>query len=243
MRRKMGTMQSNVRPELFHKDPGVPPLQRARRLIEASKKEALELSADVQARVKFIEKTWWGLARLVDTCLKRHVPAALGMTAKQWMDKYLEGSLSDAFRKLRIFRGLAGVPDEKIYEMPERNAYELCRLPEAQRKSPEWVDQAAKLPVAQFKDRVDEALEKKGIARDKFGDFYLRAPVDVIEELQAAEAKIAKILSLDIETRPGLRIQVWSAIAALVNTTEEKALLVEMQGDENHEEVQGRQEC
>jgi hypothetical protein len=189
----------------------------------------------VQARVKSIEKSWWGLARVVDTCLKRHVPAALGMNAKQWMEKYLEGSLSDAFRKLRIFRALAGVPDDKIEEMPERNAYELCRLPEAQRKSLEWVDQATKLPVAQFRERVVEALEKRGISQDKFGDFYLRAPVDVIEELRGAEAKVAKILSLDIETRPELRIQVWSAIAALVNTTEEKALLVEMQGDESHE--------
>jgi hypothetical protein len=233
----MVKQQSNVRPKPVHMGPPVASLEKPRRQIEASKKEAVELSADVQARVKSIEKSWWGLARLVDICLKRHVPAALGMNAKQWMEKYLEGSLSDAFRKLRIFRSLAGAPDEKIQEMPERNAYELCRLPEAQRKSPEWVDQATKLPVAQFKDRVDEALEKRGIAREKFGDFYLKAPVDVIEELQAAEAKVAKILSLDIETRPGLRIQVWSAIAALVNTTEEKALLVEMQRDENHEEV------
>jgi len=121
--------------------------------------------------------------RCFDPVPTGYVPAALGMNAKQWMEKYLEGSLSDAFRKLRIFRSLAGVPDEKIQEMPERNAYELCRLPEAERKSPEWVDQATKLPVAQFKDRVDEALEKRGIAREKFGDFYLKAPVDVIEEL------------------------------------------------------------
>jgi hypothetical protein len=30
---------------------------------------------------------------------------------------------------------------------------------------------------------------------------------------------------------------VWSATAALVNTTEEQVLLVEMTGDENHEAV------
>jgi hypothetical protein len=162
--------------------PATTVLGKQLRLAGASKKEALELSHQVQAAVKSIEKTWWQLARLVDTCLKRRVPAALGLNAKQWMDRYLEASLSTAFRRLRIFRELSGVSEEKIMAMPELNATQLCRLPERERKSEEWVEQATSLPAAEFREKVDSALEERGIVREKFGDWHLKAPVDVIED-------------------------------------------------------------
>lgn len=105
------------------------PKEAALAVVDASPKEARDLSAQAQEGAKTIETAWWKLARLVDICLKRHVPRALGLTAKQWLEKYLEGSVSDAFRKRRTLLQLEGVPEEKLHAMKQANAQQLCRLP------------------------------------------------------------------------------------------------------------------
>ena len=202
------------------------------KIVDASKKEARELSQEVQEGMNALERKWWHVGRLIDACMKRHVPRALGLTAKQWMEKYLEGSLSDAFRKMRVIRGLAGVPEEKINSLKQANATQLLRLPEAERKSEEWLDRAAKEPISEFKERVDKRLEERGIPREKFRDFYLKAPVGVIGQMEAAEKKIAAMLGLNTFVDSGWRIPAWEAIAVMVNTTPEEKLQIEMVGAE-----------
>jgi hypothetical protein len=187
---------------------------------DASKKEAVEFSARVQEGVRYIEKSWWSLASLVDECLRRHVPAAMGMNAKSWMEKYLEGSLTDTFRKLRIFRRLAGVPRESVEAMKQANAEALCRLPERERISPEWVEKATTTPIKEFREQVDHRLEEKGIIHEKFVLWSIRIPESLAERFEEAEKKVAFALTIDIETNPGNRILVWEAIAVLVNDSQ-----------------------
>jgi hypothetical protein len=190
---------------------------------EATKEEAKALTKQVQEKTRTIERSWWELAKLVDKCLHKHVPSVLGLTAAAWMEKYLQGSVSDAFRKLRIARGLAGVPEAKLLEMPERNAYQLVRLPEKQRKSPEWVNRAIEQPTAEFKEAVEVAIEKKtGQVREKWVTFAVRLPEAVNEHFELAITELARAESLDIQQKPALKIQCMDLIAALV--------ILEMQG-------------
>jgi hypothetical protein len=207
------------------------------RLKEASKDEAKTLTKTVQTKVKAIERGWWSLAKLVDTCLKRHVPAALGMNAHTWLHTYMEGSLSDAFRKLRIVRALAGVPEQKIVAMKERNAYELCRLPEKERKSAEWVNKATRLPVEEFKEEVAHVLEKKGITREPMTDFYVRLTQSAHDNVvEPAMQKAARLLSIDLEQKPQLLVEVFEKICLFVLTTEDERFLIETEGGK-HQEV------
>ena len=200
------------------------------RIVDASKKEAIDLSNEVQEGVNALERKWWHIGRLVDVCLKRHVPRALGLTAKQWMEKYLEGSLSDAFRKMRVIRSLEGVPEEKLHAMKQANAQQLCRLPEAERKSEEWVELAASAPIGEFKEKVEKRLDERHIPRENFGEFHLEAPAGIIEQMEAAEKKVAAMLGLNTFVETGWRIQAWEAIASMVNNTAEEHLKIEIEG-------------
>jgi hypothetical protein len=211
-----------------------PSLAKTTHHSDASKKEAIELSVRVQEGVQHIEKSWWSLASLVDECLKRHVPAAMGMNAKAWMEKYLEGSLTDTFRKLRIFRRLAGVPRERIEAMKQANAEALCRLPERERISPEWVEKATTTPTKEFREQVDQRLEAKGVTRERFIRWTVDVPESLYERLDEAEKKVASALTIDIETQRGSRFLVWEAIAALINDSQ-------LSVEQLKEEIEGRE--
>src|SRR5690348_10307622 len=129
-------------------------LAKPQRIIKATVEQAKRMTAEVRKEWKILETGWLRLGRLVDKCLKERVPEALGLTAHQWMEKNLPGSTSKAWRALRIVRAFEGVPDEKLAQVSEGNAYALTRLPEKERKSKEWVEKAATESNEDFREDV-----------------------------------------------------------------------------------------
>jgi hypothetical protein len=127
---------------------------------------------------------------------------------KDWMDARLGNSMSTAYSALRS----KGIPEQTLERIPERNAYHLTRLPETERHSDTWVGKAATLPTKDFKEEVERELEKKTrFQKEEIRTFSVALPKPVYESLCAAEEKIARALTIDIETKPGSRIRLGSS--------------------------------
>jgi hypothetical protein len=199
---------------------------------EIDLEEAKERTARHRQDFLGIRKSWVRLGREVAESVDLRVPAKLGMNMRDWMAQTFEDGKTKIFRELQSYRALAGVPEKQLEAIAEGNAHELTRLPEVERKSPEWVEKAVDMPAAEFREAVTVALEKKGVPREEMRTFAVIVSKSIYDEMQAAERKIAKMCSLDIEAKPGLRMICWSNIASLVNTTEESHLVIEMEGKE-----------
>jgi hypothetical protein len=213
---------------------------RLDRIRNATKAEALAHSKYIKGQVKLAGRTWINIAKHLKAGLRAHEPEALGMNAKQWIVQHTDGqvTLSDAFKKMRILEGLKHLPEEKILEIGICNGETLCRLPEKERKSPEWVRKATEMPKAEFSEAVETATEvRTGHKRSVFVAFHINLPEDIHAQLEAAIVKIARVANLDIQTRPGLRIQAIEYLAQLVNGTEEQHLVLEMEGGEEPAKV------
>ena len=149
-----------------------------------------------------------------------------------WMTARLGESLSSAFSALRSVRALQGVPEEKLKRIGERNAHMLTYLPEKERKNEEWIEKAATLPTKDFNRVVRAALEKRtGLPLEKFKTWSIALPEAVYENMCAAEKKLAWSLGFDIESHPGLRIQVWEAWTQwILLQTDEPVIKVQTEG-------------
>jgi hypothetical protein len=157
---------------------------------------------------------------------------ALGFPSFQaWTTERLGESLSNAFSALRSVRALEGVPEEKLKRIGERNAHMLTYLPEKERTSEEWLEKAATLPTKEFKQEVQIAIEQKtGLRKERFKTFSIALPEAVYENLCEAEKKLARCIDLDIETKPGNRIQVWEALAQWILQTDEPTIRMQTEG-------------
>lgn len=197
---------------------------------EATKSEAQALTQQVREQTKQLERGWWTLAKLIDTCISRRVPAALGLTAQAWMEENLQGSISDAWRKLRMARNLMGIPESELLRIPERNAYHLTRMPQEARKSQEWINKAVEMSVSDFQEAVEAALEKKtGQQREKFIIWRMRLPVAVAQRLDSAIREFAYSEGLDIEQTPALKIQCLDLMLAVI--------FLDLQGRQKENEI------
>ena len=78
---------------------------------------------------------------------------------------------------------------------------------------------------------METALETKlGIRQEQFRTFSVPLPKPVYESLREAEEKIARALSIDIETNPGSRILVREALAQWILQTDEDTLKLQTEG-------------
>lgn len=207
----------------------------ARRPKLATKAEALAMDKQADQIIDGLNSGWLNLGLLMKRMIDTQAFKPLGFAnMNEWMRKKLgtEGnSLSKAFSALRSVRALSGVPEEKLKQIGTSNALALTKLPEIERRSEEWLDKAIVTPHKQFKETVAASLEKRGVSREEERrTFSLNCPLSVYEELMAAQAKLARLLGLDIEANPGLRVVVWSRNATMINTTEDEHIIVEMQG-------------
>lgn len=210
---------------------------------EITKREAQERTAKHKKDFAAIEKSWFALGKEVAESVALQVPAKLGMTMRDWLDKTFSASSSHIFRQLQNLRALDGVPDAKLEQMSESNAHELAtKLPEKIRKSPEMVEKAINLPPAEFKREVAAIRQEKfGITPSKYRTFAVCVPIKVYEFLKEAEAKMARVLQLDLQdedARTKNLMTVWECIAQLVNSTDEAWLKVETEGGGPLEEYQ-----
>ena len=210
-------------------EPG--PSKRLRRLV-ATKAEAQVMDKQVVRIVGEIRSNWLRLGRVVQRFMDARAYQPLGFpTFQAWMTARLGESLSNVFSALRSIRALDGVPEEKLKRIGERNAHMLTYLPEKERKSEEWLEKAATLPIKEFRQEVEIALEKKtGLPQERFKTFSIALPALVYESVCEAEKKLAWSLGIDIETKPGNRIQVWEAFAQWILQTDEQTIKVQTEG-------------
>lgn len=207
-------------------------IAKPKRKAHATKAEAASLTLEVSKTWQQMEKAWFRLGRLVDLCIERCVPQALGMNAHSWMEKYLPGSTAKVWRALRIHRALKGIPEKKLEQLTEGNAYDLSRLPEKERKSEKWVSRAIELPNEKFQEEVSSVLERKGVQREEFVTLRISLPREVYDQVEQCVQKVARICELDIETVPGRRIMIWEYIAGIINGVSEETLFAAIQGSQ-----------
>lgn len=179
-----------------------------------------------------IRSNWFRLVSLIQRMMDTHAYAALGFpNIHSWMNARLGGSISSAFSALRSVRALKGVSEEKLKRIGERSAHMLNHLPERDRKSEEWIEKAATLPTKDFKHVVRAALEQKtGLPQERFKTWSIALLEAVYESMIEAEKKLASSLGIDIETKPGNRIQVWEAFAQWILQTDDQTIRVQTEG-------------
>ena len=199
---------------------------------KATKAEAEAMDKEVVRIVGEIRSNWLRLGSLIQRMIDTGAIEVLGFPSMHsWMTTRLGESISNAFSALRSVRALKGVPQEKLERIGERNAHMLTYLPERERKSDEWIEKAAKLPIKQFKQEVETTIEKKtGLPRDNFKTWSVALPEKVYESLCEAERKLAWSLGIDIETKPASRILVWEAWAQWILLTDEETIKTQTQG-------------
>ena len=199
---------------------------------KATEAEAKTMDNEVVHIVGQMRSNWLRLGRLIQEISDTQAFVPLGFpNMNAWMTSRLGESLSSAFSALRSVRALRGVPEEKLKQICERNANALSYLPEKMRKSDEWLDKAATLPIKEFKQEVQIELEKKtGMAPDRFKTFSIALPEKVYENMVEAEKKLARSIELDIEQKPGNRILVWEAFTQWILLTDEQTIKAQTEG-------------
>lgn len=212
------------------------------RRITVTKKQAERMTRKLIESWKTFERSWAGIGKMVNECLKKNVPAAMGMNAQQWLEKCIPGSASKAWRALRIHRALEGLPAKKVEQLTEGNAVALARLPEKQRKSKVWLEKAIETPNEDFKNVVDTEIAKKtGKPVEEFLRLTISLPRSVFDEFEKAVMKIGKILNLDLEYMPNRKVTAYEAMASLINGTSEKVLAGELIGQKQERDNERKQ--
>jgi hypothetical protein len=155
-----------------------PRLSKPVRRPKATEAEAKAMEKEAVRIVSEMRTGWFRLGSLIRKIIDTQAYRALGYdTLDAWMKARLGESISSAFSALRSVRALEGVPEEKLKRIGERNAHVLTYLPAQECKSAEWIEKAATLPVKEFKQEVEIALEKKtGMASERLKTFSIALP-------------------------------------------------------------------
>ena len=201
---------------------------------QITKAQALARTKKHRQDLLGLKKGWLTLGRAVAKSIDLGVPAVLGMGMVDWVNDTFEVSASHIFRVLQNFKALKGVSTSQLEQMPEGSAHQLTRLPEKERKSPAMIQKAITMKPAEFKKVVDEARQKNGYPPEEWATYARRIPKAIYDSMLEAEAKIARLLQVDIaeacEKRTANLILVVEAIAVLVNGTDESRLKIEIEG-------------
>lgn len=202
----------------------------------ATEREAHDASETIRTHFSKMETAWFDLGRMVRDALNRQVPSVLGMTAIDWLRSCVGASVSKVYRSLRIVKALEAVPEVVLQQLTEGKAYQLTRLQPKDRTSDAWIEKALELDNDAFQGAVDTHIYKKtGLAIEPRVTVSVRMDGSVAKLWKEAEEKLARVMELDILTKPGLRAQVFEGLATLVMTTDEAILRAEMVGDDGSE--------
>jgi hypothetical protein len=210
-----------------------------------TKAEALARSKEHQHEFKRMQARWLTLGKEVSKSLELGVPEKLGQNVREWLETFFDESASHIFRQVQSYRALRGVPTAQLERIPEGNAHELKRLPEKERTAPKMIERAIEMRPSEFRDHVEAIVVAKRPAlasepKEKWFTYARRVPEPVYDALMAAEAKLSRVLEIDIETeelRPKNLIPVLEGWAELVNGTAECVLKTELVGGGPFEEL------
>lgn len=204
------------------------------RVVAMTEREAKAATAAIRALFHSMQHHWYDLGTQVKTGLDRSAPVALGMNGLDWMRQMFGERLSKVHRALRIARALERLPQEKVRELTEGNAYQLTRLPESMRNSEEWLVAAMGTENDEFADKAQEALEAKGHPKkEKFTNQFPRMPITFKPLLDEVEKKLAEVMELDLELKPQeVRFQIWERAVLMLHNTPVEFLQQELVGDD-----------
>jgi hypothetical protein len=202
-----------------------------------TKKQAEKMTAAVHEKWRSMETSWADLGRMVSECLDKEVPKALGLNAEAWMDRAIPGSKTKAWRALRSYRALKGVPKAKVEQLSEGNAVALSKLPEKERKSSKWVDKAIETPNEQFTEEVAvHVAEKSGVKRDPFVILKISLPLPIFKKWEESFEKMARIFDIDISHFEGRKILVYEHIAEMIDALQDDTIKNMVVGGDGTEE-------
>ena len=138
------------------------------------------------------------------------------------------------FARLQQLKTLkaAGMPVEQIKDVQEGVARQFARLPVLEQAKA--IKQVLELTPKAMKALVDDKLGK-----EEWATLARRLPAEVVGQVEEAERKLAGMLGVDLDstvtkTRVAAYVEVYTALAQLVLTTDESRLIVEVRGDEAH---------
>lgn len=230
--------------------PDTPAVENAKpvRIVAATEREARALTESVRDKFKMLGSAWFDLGREVSNCLDRQVPHAYGLAAQgksmnvaEWLELCFPQSVPKIYRALRIAKALKALPEERVKLLTEGNAYNLTRLPDKLRTDEEWLDRAVELDNEEFSQAVDEVLEVKGHpAKEKYLTMFPKLPETLQELFDDTETKLASVLELDIQTRPGLKSILWERAITLLFQTGDNVLREAFVGGDGSEEEEER---
>jgi hypothetical protein len=209
--------------------------------VPITKKQAERRTAQHRKEFATLKKGWVHLGAEVEKSVQLGVPAALGQNMREWLESTFPESASYIFRQLQSYRALKGVPQSTLEAIPEGSAHELTRLKEKDRKDPKMLRKAREQSPKEFKETVAEIRETEyHIPKETWKTFAIRVPLAVYDLLQTAQAKMGRVLQVDLEddaVRIKSLITIWEVIAALVNDTPEEWLVIETTGGGPLEEL------
>lgn len=199
---------------------------------ESTVNEAKERQERIRAKCRQMQGDWFEIGEMVKEGLERKDPKALGMNAHNWMVDLFgdRASVAKIYRSLRISKALEKLPEDTVKQLTEGKAYLLTQLKEKDRE--EYLNKALESTNEQFEEIVEGRREEYGIKREKRVHIGVSLEESAAELWNQAEFKVAAILELDIETKPGLRAVVFETIAALLGNTPYEVLRAEIVGSE-----------
>lgn len=128
----------------------------------ATKNRALQVQARLQEIATSVQSNFIEMGRLIveaeDNKLWEQIDDARGKPYKslrQWLLEAIPYSKSYAYLARKAMKGLQGVPEARLKEIPMVNMKQLIKLPAPQRKSAKWVNDAVDLPPREFTKRVN----------------------------------------------------------------------------------------
>ena len=204
--------------------------------ITVTKKQALEHTAEIKREVGTAKRSRIRILRTIAKSIDGKEYDIAGFGLEEWLLHVgIDTSVSHFLRLLHNTRALRDVPTAQLEEIPEGSAYILARLPEKARTRA-LIEKAASQKPSEFRETVAKV---RGVKVDqepaeKWATYSRKVPRGIYDALVAAEAKIARVLELDIaedsEYRATNLITILEAIAELINGTAEEMLKTEIEG-------------
>lgn len=197
----------------------------------ASEREAKTITERLVLAFRSFTQAWWEMGQRVKEALDREVPAALGKNAHEWMVEVFgeTASVAKIQRSLRIARALEKLPVEQVKQLTEGKAYLLTQLKPKDRE--EFLGAAITVTNKEFEQMVENKREEYGIPPSEKEVFVvLKLPETVAAAFEAAIRKFARLFELDIDLKPGLRVEVVERVAQFINDTPDERLVIETEG-------------
>lgn len=202
------------------------------RVTNATEREAKSFTERLVVAYRNFTAAWWQMGQMVKEALDREVPAALGKNAHEWMVEVFGETTSVAKiqRSLRIARALEKLPTEQVKQLTEGKAYLLTQLKEKDRG--EFLGAAITVTNKEFEHMVETKREEYGITpAEKEVFVVLKLPETVAIAFESAIRKFARLFELDIDLKPGLRVEVVERVAQFINDTPDERLVIEAEGE------------